>query len=270
MAKVTITQVKSQIGQSERHRGTLRALGLGKIGRSAEHEESPVLAGMLRKVRHLVKVESLMPEKQLNLSNLSPAQPREDRKRVGRGLGSGKGRYSGRGIKGQKSRAGSHKMPAGFEGGQTKLFMRIGKLRGNTSADAMPIGPFRTYTQPINLRDLDRFDAGAEVTPETLVEKGLLKNTKIDVKLLGDGELTKKLTVRVHAISASAREKVEAAGGTVELLREPKVKKVRHHKAKPVAAPEAGEPRRRPTKPHRRTPRRPPPKSRRTETEAEE
>jgi large subunit ribosomal protein L15 len=176
-----------------------------------------------------------MPEKQLNLSNLSPAQPREDRKRVGRGLGSGKGRYSGRGIKGQKSRAGSHKMAAGFEGGQTKLFMRLPKMRGNTSADAMPIGPFRTYTQPVNLRDLDRFDAGAEVTPESLVEKGLLKNTKIDVKLLGDGELTKKLTVRVHAISASAREKVEAAGGTVELLREPKVKKVRRHKAKPAA-----------------------------------
>jgi large subunit ribosomal protein L15 len=184
-----------------------------------------------------------MPEekqqgKQLNLSNLSPAQPREDRKRVGRGLGSGKGRYAGRGIKGQKSRAGSHKMAAGFEGGQTKLFMRIGKLRGNTSADAMPIGPFRTYSQPINLRDLERFEAGAVVTPESLVERGLLKNTKIDVKLLGDGELTKKLTVRIHAISASAREKVEAAGGTVELLREPKVKKVRHHKAKPVAAAE--------------------------------
>jgi large subunit ribosomal protein L15 len=179
-----------------------------------------------------------MPEKQLNLSNLSPAQPREDRKRVGRGLGSGKGRYSGRGIKGQKSRSGHHKLPAGFEGGQTKLFMRIGKLRGNTSADAMPIGPFRTSTQPVNVRDLDRFEAGAEVTPETLVEKGLLKNTKIDVKLLGDGALTKKLTVRVHAISASAREKVEAAGGTVELLREPKVKKVRHHKAKPVATAE--------------------------------
>jgi len=177
-----------------------------------------------------------MPEKQLNLSNLSPAQPREDRKRVGRGLGSGKGRYSGRGIKGQKSRAGSHKMSNGFQGGQTKLVMQLGKLRGNTSADAMPIGPFRTYTQPINLRDLERFEAGAEVTPETLVEKGLLKNTKIDVKLLGDGELTKTLTIRVHAISASAREKVEAAGGTIELLREPKVKKVRHHKAKPEAA----------------------------------
>jgi large subunit ribosomal protein L15 len=179
-----------------------------------------------------------MPEKQLNLSNLSPAQPREDRKRVGRGLGSGKGRYSGRGIKGQKSRSGSHKMRPGFEGGQTNLFMRIGKLRGATSKDAMPIGPFRTYTQPVNLRDLDRFDAGDEVTPETLVEKRLIKNTRTDVKLLGVGEVTKKLTVRVHAISASAREKIEGAGGSVELLREPKVKKVRHRKAKPARAEE--------------------------------
>ena len=104
--------------------------------------------------------------------NLKPAQPRKDRKRVGRGLGSGKGRYSGRGIKGQKSRAGSHKMRAGFEGGQMPIDMRLAKLRGNTSADAMPIGPFRTYTQPVNIRDLDeRFDAGAEVTPEALKAK---------------------------------------------------------------------------------------------------
>ena len=175
--------------------------------------------------------------KELNLSNLSPAQDRVDRKRVGRGPGSGKGRYSGRGIKGQKSRAGSHKMRAGFEGGQMPIYMRIGKSRGSTSKDAMPIGPFRTETVPVNLRDLDRFDEGAEVTPETLVEKRILKNTKIDVKLLGMGDVTKKLTVRVHAISASAREKIEKAGGTVELLREPKVRKARHHhKAHPTAA----------------------------------
>jgi large subunit ribosomal protein L15 len=176
-----------------------------------------------------------MPERKLNLSNLSPAQPREDRKRVGRGLGSGKGRYSGRGIKGQKARSGSHKMRAGFEGGQMPIYMRIGKLRGSTSKDAMPIGPFRTSTVPVNIRDLDRFEAGDEVTPESLVEKRLIKNTKTDVKLLGVGELTKKLTVRVHAVSATAREKVEAAGGTVELLREPKVKKARHHRHRPAA-----------------------------------
>ena len=107
---------------------------------------------------------------ELNLHSLKPAQPRKDRKRVGRGMGSGKGRYSGRGIKGQKSRSGSHYMPAGFEGGQMPIDMRLPKLRGNTSADAMPIGPFRTSTQPVNLRDLEaRFEAGAEVTPETLV-----------------------------------------------------------------------------------------------------
>src|SRR5712691_1068790 len=139
----------------------------------------------------------------LNLSNLQPAQGRKDRKRVG--PGSGKGKYSGRGIKGQKSRSGSHKMRAGFEGGQMPIYMRIGKTRGATSKDAMPVGPFRTETVPVNLRDLDRFDSGDVVTPESLVEKRLLKNTKIDVKLLGSGEISKKLTVRVHAISASAR-----------------------------------------------------------------
>jgi large subunit ribosomal protein L15 len=174
----------------------------------------------------------------LNLSNIKPAQARKDRKRVGRGMGSGKGKFSGRGIKGQKSRAGSHKMRAGFEGGQMPIYMRIGKLRGSTSRDAMPIGPFRTSTVPVNVRDLVRFEAGDEVTPETLVEKRLIKNTKTDVKLLSVGEVTAKLTVRVHAISATAREKIEAAGGTVELLREPKVKKHRHKAKHPTSAPE--------------------------------
>jgi large subunit ribosomal protein L15 len=173
---------------------------------------------------------------QLNLTTLKPAQSRKDRKRVGRGMGSGKGRYSGRGIKGQKSRAGSHKMRAGFEGGQMPIYMRLGKQRGATSKDAMPIGPFRTSTVPVNVAALDLFDDGAEVTPEALVEKGVIKNTKTDVKLLGSGELKKKLTVRVHAISATAREKVEQAGGTVSLLKEPKPKKKRRQ-AKPKAPP---------------------------------
>src|SRR2546421_12517720 len=179
---------------------------------------------------------------ELNLSTLKPAQSRRDRKRIGRGLGSGKGRYSGRGIKGQKSRAGSHKMRPGFEGGQMPIYMRLGKLRGSTSKDAMPIGPFRTSTAPVNVGSLDRFEDGAEVTPESLVEKGLIKNTKTDVKLLGNGDLKKKLTVRVHAISATAREKVEQAGGTVSLLKEPKLKKKKKHAVKakpaPAAAPE--------------------------------
>jgi large subunit ribosomal protein L15 len=173
---------------------------------------------------------------ELNLHSLSPAQARTERKRVGRGLGSGKGRYAGRGLKGQKSRSGSHKLPAGFEGGQMPIDMRLGKLRGNTSADAMPIGPFRTYSQPVNLRDLEaRFEAGAEVSPEALVAKGLLRNTRVDVKILGSGELTKKLTVSAHGFSKSAKEKIEAAGGSITWLRGepvPRVKKVRATKPK--------------------------------------
>jgi large subunit ribosomal protein L15 len=177
---------------------------------------------------------------ELNLSNLKPAQPRKARKRVGRGLGSGKGRYSGRGIKGQKSRAGSHKMPAGFEGGQMPIDMRTGKLRGNTSADAMPIGPFRTYNQPVNVRDLEqRFEAGADVTLEALKESGLIAKLSVDVKVLGEGELTKKLTVTAHSFSKSAVEKIEGAGGTVTRLREPVERKKKRHKA---SAPVAEEP----------------------------
>jgi len=174
-----------------------------------------------------------MPD-DLNLSNLKPAQPRKERKRIGRGLGSGKGRYSGRGIKGQKSRSGSHKMRPGFEGGQNPIYMRLGKQRGPYSKDAMPMGPHRTSTQPVNVAALEeRFDAGAEVTVEALVEKGLIKNSRIDVKLLGQGDLTKKLSITVHAASASAREKVEGAGGSLTLLREPKE---RRPKRKPQSA----------------------------------
>jgi large subunit ribosomal protein L15 len=149
-------------------------------------------------------------------------------------MGSGKGRYSGRGIKGQKSRAGSHHMPARFEGGQMPLYMRTTKLRGNTSADAMPVGPFRTYTQPVNVKDLEaRFEAGDEVTPETLKAKGLIRSVRKDVKLLGVGDLSKKLTISVHAASSTAREKVEGAGGKLTLLREAKVRKPKNMKRRP-------------------------------------
>jgi len=179
---------------------------------------------------------------ELNLSNLKPAQERKARKRVGRGLGSGKGRYSGRGIKGQKSRSGSHKMPAGFEGGQMPIDMRTGKLRGNTSADAMPIGPFRTYNQPVNVGSLEeRFEAGADVTLEALKAAGLIAKLAVDVKILGEGELTKKLAVTAHSFSKSAVEKIEAAGGTVTRLREPVERKKKKHKASAPAPEESAD-----------------------------
>ena len=175
---------------------------------------------------------------ELNLHSLSPAQPRKERKRIGRGLGSGKGRYSGRGLKGQKARSGSHKMPAGFEGGQMPIDMRLGKLRGNTSADAMPIGPFRTYSQPVNLRDLEeRFDAGSEVTPETLKAKRLIRKVSVDVKVLGVGELSKSLSVSAHGFSKTAKEKIEAAGGSVTWLRgEPVPKAKKQTRKRPAAS----------------------------------
>ena len=179
---------------------------------------------------------------QLNLSNLKPASPRKDRKRVGRGPGSGKGRYSGRGIKGQKARSGSHKMRPGFEGGQTPIYMRVGKQRGPYSKDAMPIGPHRTHMAAVNVRDLDRFDAGAAVTPEVLAEAGLIRNARTEVKILGQGELSKKLSVTAHAFSAAAREKIEGAGGSVTALKEPKVKKVRKQRPARVAEEAEAEP----------------------------
>ena len=173
---------------------------------------------------------------ELNLHSLSPAQPRKDRKRVGRGLGSGKGRYSGRGIKGQKSRSGSHKMAAGFEGGQMPIDMRLPKLRGNTSADAMPIGPFRTYSQPVNLRDLEeRFDAGEDVTPEALKAKRLIRKVSVDVKILGIGELSKALSVSAHGFSKTAKEKIEAAGGSVTWLRGEPAPRRKRRGARPTA-----------------------------------
>jgi ribosomal protein L15 len=113
-------------------------------------------------------------------------------------------------------------MRPGFEGGQMPIYMRLPKQPGSTSKDAMPVGPHRTSTVPVNLRDLERvFDEGAEVTLEALVEKGLIKNTRADVKVLGNGELKKKLAVTAHGFSESAREKIKAAGGTATALKEP-------------------------------------------------
>ena len=181
-----------------------------------------------------------MPE-QLNLSNLKPAQARRDKKRVGRGLGSGKGRYSTRGIKGQKARSGSRKMRPGFEGGQMPVYMRLGKQRGPYSKDAMPMGPHRTHTVAVNVRDLERFEVGTEITPESLKEAGLIRNTKHDLKILGHGELSKKLSVNAHNFSQSAREKIEGAGGSITWLRgepAPRKPKRRASAMPPQAEPE--------------------------------
>jgi large subunit ribosomal protein L15 len=139
------------------------------------------------------------------------------RKRLGRGKGSGQGKTAGRGHKGAGARAGAKDKRA-YEGGQNPIHMRMRKLRGPNKKMSMPFERFRTATQPVNVAALeDRFSAGDEVTPETLRAAGLAKG-RDPVKVLGKGELSKKLTVKVHAFSATAREKIEAAGGTVETI----------------------------------------------------
>ena len=154
-------------------------------------------------------------EERIGLHSLSPAPgSRRPRKRVGRGEGSGTGKTSGRGQKGAGSRSGS-KRRARFEGGQMPIHMRMRKLRGPHMKKSMPFEMFRTHTQPVNIADLDaRFDSGAEVTVELLQAKGLGTRKGIPIKVLAKGELSKPLTVHAHAFSASARERIEAAGGT--------------------------------------------------------
>ncbi len=154
----------------------------------------------------------------VGLENLRPKPgSRGDRKRLGRGKGTGQGKTAGRGHKGYGARSGS-KRKAAYEGGQNPIHMRMRKLRGPNRKMSMPFEQFRTHTQPVNVAALsERFEAGAEVTPETLRAAGLAKGSD-PVKILGGGEIDKKLTVRAHAFSASARDKIEAAGGTAEVI----------------------------------------------------
>jgi large subunit ribosomal protein L15 len=156
---------------------------------------------------------------EIGLHNLRPAPgSRHRKKRVGRGEGSGLGKTSGRGQKGAGARSGDKSRP-GAEGGQMPIHMRLRKLRGPHMKKSMPFEKFRTHTQPVNLRDLDaRFSDGDEVTPASLSGRGLATRRGIPVKILGQGELSKKLTVSAHAFSKSAREKIEAAGGSCTVV----------------------------------------------------
>ena len=147
----------------------------------------------------------------MKLHELSPAAgSTKERKRIGRGAGSGQGKTAGKGHKGQKARAGRG-MRAGFEGGQMPLQRRLPKRGFNNI--------FRKEIVAVNVADLDaRFEDGAVVDVESLISAGLLKNSFDGVKILGNGELTKKLTVKANAFSESAKQKIEAAGGKIEVI----------------------------------------------------
>ncbi|HAP7632311.1 50S ribosomal protein L15 [Enterococcus faecium] len=146
----------------------------------------------------------------MKLHELKPAEgSRQVRNRVGRGTSSGNGKTSGRGQKGQKARSGGG-VRLGFEGGQTPLFRRLPK-RGFTNVN-------RKDYAVINLDVLNRFEDGAEVTPVALVEAGIVKNEKAGIKVLANGELNKKLTVKAAKFSKAAQEAIEAAGGSIEVI----------------------------------------------------
>ena len=147
----------------------------------------------------------------MDLSNLNPAEGsvHSDNFRKGRGSGSGNGKTAGRGQKGQKARSGGHSAP-GFEGGQMPLYRRLPK-RGFHNRNTKEI-------VAIDLDYLERFDNGAEVSVDSLKESGIVKNPRDGVKILGSGKLTKKLTVKANAFSASAKEKIEALGGKAEVI----------------------------------------------------
>ncbi len=142
--------------------------------------------------------------------NIAPAPgARHASKRVGRGNGSGHGTYSGRGCKGQKARTGNNKVRPGFEGGQLPLIKRLPRKRGFTNI-------FRTEYCPVSAGALNVFEAGSEVNPEAMLAAGIIKSIRMPVKVLGDGEIDRALTVKAHKFSASAKAKIEAAGGTIE------------------------------------------------------
>ena len=152
------------------------------------------------------------------LHNLEPDPgSRHGRKRVGRGEGSGLGKTAGRGHKGSKQRSGGQISPR-YEGGQMPLHMRLPKLRGPLAKTAMPIGPFRTHMTPVNLSRLAEFGKSEVVSPDSLLEKGIIKKADERVKILGSGQLSQPLTIRAHGFSASALAKIQAAGGTAEVI----------------------------------------------------
>ena len=146
----------------------------------------------------------------MKLHTMKPAAgSRTKRKRIGRGIGSGFGKTSGRGHGGQNSRSGGG-VRLGFEGGQIPLFQRLPK-RGFTNIN-------RKEYAIVNLDTLNRFDEGTEVTPELLIESGIVSNAKSGIKILGNGILEKKITVKAHKFSASAKEAIEKAGGQTEVI----------------------------------------------------
>ena len=227
-----VTQTRSTISHIARNRATIRALGLHGIGSSSTLPDNPAVRGMVRQVRFLVTVEELpagaaqddVGEVLMKIHDLHPAAGSvTKRTRVGRGIAAGKGKTAGRGTKGQKSRAGAS-IPAWFEGGQTPLHIRIPKLRGfrninDVEYEVVNVGAISAAVDAGKLE----VQKGAPVTvnADTLKQAGLVRRDRLPLKILGEGEVGAKLFVLADAFTRSAREKIEAAGGTAQVIEIP-------------------------------------------------
>ena len=210
--KLQVTLVKSPVSSKPNHIKIVKALGLHKIRSTKVFEDTPSIRGMIFKVNHLVSVVEISDYGgfTMKLNELKPAlgsttAPR----RLGRGVGSGLGKTSGKGHKGAKARSGGGKRP-GFEGGQMPLVRQLPK-RGFKNI-------FAKEYATVNVSELEVFENGTEVTSALLVEKKIIRKELDGLKVLGNGELTKKLTVKAVKFTGSAKEKIEAVGGTAEVI----------------------------------------------------
>ena len=202
-----ITQIKSAIGYQPKAKRTLSALGLKKMNQCVEKTDTPQIRGMIKKIDYLDKVEEIQYVK---LDSLKPSKGSiKNKKRIGRGHGSGLGKTSGRGHKGAGQRSGNKRRPW-FEGGQMPLARRLPR-RGFTNI-------FKEEIQIVNISDLNRIEKNSEIDPVVLQENGMIRSSLKPVKILGEGDIDKKLNVTASAFSASAKNKIEKAGGTVTIL----------------------------------------------------
>ena len=216
--QAAITQALAN-GANPKQRETLRTLGLGRIGRPSSVRTIPLCGALIH--RSTTSWRSRMADKRRSACTTSSPPP-GSRQQAQAASGAARARATARppgAATRAPARARAPSASSRFEGGQNPIHMRMRKLRGPHMKKSMPFEQFRTHTQPVNLDDLEaRFDDGAEVTPETLRETGLATRKDVPVKILGRGELSKTLTVHAHGFCAAAREKIEAAGGTSQVI----------------------------------------------------
>lgn len=204
--KIIIKLIKSRIGTSSKQKKVLESLGIRKINQVITHNKTPEILGMIKKVKHLIKIENNTWWWAMQYNKLVNKEKKQ-RKRVGRGNATGNGTYSGKGLKGQKSRSGFSLIP-GFEGGQLRLIKKLAKLKGFKNHN-------RTPNQTVTLDQIDRLPSNIEINNITLFDNGLIENPKNPIKILNVGKLSSKRKIQINKISESARKSILKSGSEI-------------------------------------------------------